>query len=290
VGWWAVRRGLAPLQSLRAQLAQRGGQALQPVQVDDAPAEVATVADALNALLARMAQLLEAERRFTADAAHELRTPIAAIRTQAQVAQLAGDDAAGREQALRQTLAGCDRASHLVTQLLTLARLEGQTDGRASPRFDLAALVRRVGAELAGQALARQQEMSLQAHQHAPVAANEALTFVLVRNLLDNALRYSPPGAQIRLVVQASADHVRLTVDDSGPGLAPADLARLGERFFRVLGHSASGSGLGWSIVRRIAQVSGAQVLAQPSALGGLQVQVRWPRAAAPEPDATIPP
>jgi two-component system sensor histidine kinase QseC len=178
----------------------------------------------------------------------------------------------------------------LVTQLLTLARLEGQTDGRASPRFDLAALVRRVGAELAGQALARQQEMSLQAHQHAPVAANEALTFVLVRNLLDNALRYSPPGAQIRLVVQASADHVRLTVDDSGPGLAPADLARLGERFFRVLGHSASGSGLGWSIVRRIAQVSGAQVLAQPSALGGLQVQVRWPRAAAPEPDATIPP
>ncbi|MGE5118231.1 MAG: ATP-binding protein [Betaproteobacteria bacterium] len=271
--WWAVRHGLAPLQRLRATLAARAPDALQPVVQAGAPAELQGLIGALNALLARIGALLESERRFTADAAHELRTPIAAIRAQAQVAQGAAGDDAARRHALEATIAGCDRAARLVDQLLTLARLDSDA-ARERRSVDLAALARTTIAELAPQALARDQQVELEAPRPCPADGDETLFAVLLRNLVDNALRYSPAGARVRVTLAGERDW-RLTVEDSGPGLGAAERARLGERFFRVLGNEASGSGLGWSIVRRIAQVQGLALAVDESpALGGLRVTV----------------
>ena len=273
--WWAVQSGTAPLRRLGVLLARRQPQALQPVELPDAPTEVAPLLAALNGLFARIGGLLESERRFTADAAHELRTPIAAIRTQAQVALGEADDTL-RAHALRATLDGCDRATRLVEQLLTLARLESDAGLLRQP-VDLGALVRRVAAELAPRALARGQQLEVIADAPCDVAGNDTLLAVLVRNLLDNALRYSPPGAPVRLVLQGTDGRVQLRVEDGGPGLADADLARLGERFFRVPGHDAPGSGLGWSIVQRIASAHGVQIEVSRSAdLGGLAVDLHW--------------
>ena len=277
--WWAVRQGLAPLRGLSRHLAGRQPQALEPLPATNLPAEMQPLVRALNGLFERIQSLIESERRFTADAAHELRTPIAAIRAQAQVALGAGPDEAQRNHALHATLAGCDRATRLVEQLLMLARLEAAPEP-APPlaTVNLSALAQRLAADLAPAALARHQTLALEAPDVCPVAANELLLGVLVRNLLDNALRYSPDGAQVLVQVGLEGGQVVLQVKDSGPGLSEAEMARLGERFYRVLGSGQSGSGLGWSIVQRIAEVLGAHVQVSRCAdLGGLQVSVRWP-------------
>ena len=240
VGWLAVRNGLAPLRHLSQALAQRQPQALDPVVLQDVPAEIDPVVKSLNALFERIQSMMASERRFTADAAHELRTPIAAIRTQAQVALGAGDDAA---------------------------------------------VALRMASELAMTALDRAQELELEAPEHAYVGADDMLTSVLVRNLLDNALRYSPESARVSLSVMSEANQVILRVEDSGAGLSDADMARLGERFYRVLGTGQTGSGLGWSIVRRIANVYHARIeVTRSIKLGGLCVTVCWNSAAKPAP------
>jgi two-component system sensor histidine kinase QseC len=281
VGWLAVRNGLAPLRQLSKALARRQPQALEPVVLKDVPAEIDPVVKSLNALFERIQTMMASERRFTSDAAHELRTPIAAIRTQAQVALGAGDDAAQRQHALLYTLAGCDRASHLVEQLLTLSRLESSSSAPPSGLVDLAAVTHRVAGELAMTALERGQELGLDAPAHAYINADDMLSSVLVRNLLDNALRYSPDAARISLAVKSEANQVTLQVEDSGAGLSEADMARLGERFYRVLGTGQTGSGLGWSIVRRIAHVYQADVeVTRSEKLGGLCVTIRWEKAA----------
>ncbi len=273
-GWVAVQRGLLPLRHLSEVLGQRRPEALEPVVLEDLPAEMQPLVAALNGLLGRIERMLESERRFTADAAHELRTPIAAIRAQAQVAL--GADEAQRQHALQTTLAGCDRATHLVEQLLTLARLEAVPAG-AADIVDLAELARRVLAELAPGALARQQQLELDVAAPCRVTGSELLLGVLLRNLVDNALRYSPDGATVLVSVALEKDGPVLRVEDSGAGMTAPEMARLGERFYRVPGHAQPGSGLGWSIVRRIAQVCGARVVTASSArLGGLAVSVHW--------------
>jgi len=277
VGWLAVRNGLAPLRHLSQALTQRQPQALDPVALSDMPTEVEPVVHSLNALFERIQTMVALERRFTADAAHELRTPIAAIRMQAQVALGAVADDAQRNRALNYTLAGCDRATHLVEQLLTLSRLESSANAAPSGVVDVSAVAQRVAADLALAALGRSQDLQLDAAPHAMIQADDMLTSVLVRNLLDNALRYSPDGARVALSIKVEAGQVTLQVEDSGPGLADADMARLGERFYRVLGTEQTGSGLGWSIVQRIAKVYGARVnVSRSAALGGLCVSVRW--------------
>lgn len=280
VGWWTVRRGLAPLRQLSQLLGQRKPQALEPLALANLPSEMEPMVRALNDLFERIDHMMISERRFTADAAHELRTPIAGIRMQAQVALGAKDDQAQRERALQATLDGCDRATRLVEQLLTLARLETAPalPDNAAQRLDLSALVRRVAATLAPSALARQQQLELDAAAPAAVVGDETLIGVLVRNLIDNALRYSPDQAQVLVSVANEAGQPVLRVQDSGPGLTAPEMARLGERFFRVLGSEQPGSGLGWSIVKRIAAVFDAQLQVRRSErLGGLAVTVRWP-------------
>lgn len=276
--WWAVRQGLAPLRQMRSQLAGRDPQTLQPVALADAPQEMAPMVDALNGLFSRIQTLLASERRFTADAAHELRTPLAALRAQAQVAQ-ASADADERRHALGGVLQACDRLARLIDQLLTLARLEAGTPAEGRATVDVAALARQLAAQAVPQALARHQDLAVDGEGPRVVQGNEPLLGVLLRNLLDNALRYSPEGAQVRLSLPAApGGNVQVVVEDSGPGLADADLARLGERFFRVLGNEAPGSGLGWSIIRRVAQSQGIGVQVDRSpTLGGLRVTLTVP-------------
>lgn len=276
--WWAIYRGMAPLRRLGGTLAGRRPDALQPVALLDAPSEMEPLVDALNDLFKRIGALMDAERRFTADAAHELRTPIAAIRAQAQVA-LGEADSALRRHALEATLEGCDRATRLVEQLLTLSRLESGAAADLDP-MDMGDVVRQVAAEMAQRAIARQQQLEVAVQTACPVIGNATLVSVLVRNLLDNAIRYSPTRAKVRLTAARSNGLVRLKVEDGGPGIAPADAARLGERFFRGMGTGESGSGLGWSIVRRIAAVHGARIsLGTSDDLGGLLVEIEWPAA-----------
>jgi two-component system, OmpR family, sensor histidine kinase QseC len=278
--WWAVARGLAPLRALGRTLASRRADDLRPLGAADAPTEMLPMLAALNGLFARIATLLESERRFTADAAHELRTPIAAIRAQAQVALAEADDALRRD-ALRHTIDGCDRATRLVEQLLTLARIEAER-APAGQRFDLAALAQAVVAEIAPRALAKQQKVEFEGAPGSVVEGDETLLRVLVRNLVDNAVRYSPARSRIEVRVAPDADEVVFEVADSGLGLDDAELRRLGERFFRVAGNDESGSGLGWSIVRRIAAAHDADLrVARSAALGGLEVRVALPSAAA---------
>lgn len=274
--WWNVRSGLQPLQRLRQALLKRETHTLSPVTLAETPQEVQPLLDALNDLLQRLAQRMDTERRFTADAAHELRTPIAAIRAQAQVALNASMEDPVRQQALLDTLAGCDRASRVVEQLLTLARVEGPQDMVAEP-IRLDQLAQHVMADLTPEALRRHQHLELLAPEPLEVRGQSTLWHILLRNLIDNALRYSPDGAVVRIqVTRLDGGHIEVSVQDSGTGLSPADMARLGERFFRVLGTSATGSGLGWSIVRHIAALQGIDVqVGQSAELGGLQVTLR---------------
>jgi two-component system, OmpR family, sensor histidine kinase QseC len=273
--WAGVFRALAPLRHLGQSVAQRDPNALHPLSPQAVVAEARPLVLALNRLFEKVTQHIDGERHFTADAAHELRTPIAAIRMQAQVA-LGAAQAADRQAALDAVLQGCDRATRLVSQLLQLARLDTEPDGGASVPCDAVAETRQTLAALAPQALARQQSLSLQAPDSLALSMPAGLVGVLVGNLVDNAQRYSPSGARIEVVWMADSS-IRLVVQDSGPGLDDHDLIRLGDRFFRVPGTGADGSGLGWSIVQRLAQryQIGVAVDRSPE-LGGLRVTLSW--------------
>jgi two-component system, OmpR family, sensor histidine kinase QseC len=290
--WWVVRRGLSPLRALSQGLYARQPQSLHAIQFSETmPSEIKPIVHALNGLFERIEGMLLAERRFTADAAHELRTPIAAIRAQAQVALGAGAHAAQRDHALQATLAGCDRATRLVEQLLMLARLEAVSENvpenvskdavkvadKATASVDLRAVCRRVLSELAPLSLARRQTLELAAPNTCFIVGDDLLVGVLVRNLVDNAIRYSQDGSRIFVYAGSEAASLILRIEDSGQGMTESEMARLGERFFRVLGHEQPGSGLGWSIVTRISKVFGATLtLNRSSTLGGLSVTVRW--------------
>jgi two-component system sensor histidine kinase QseC len=197
---------------------------------------------------------------------------------QAQVAQGA-TQSAERAAALDATVQGCDRATRLVEQLLQLARLDAETATPDAAATDLGRVAHMVVADLQSAAQARGQQVLLQTPGPVNIHLTEPLAQVLLRNLLDNALRYSPDGAQVQVHITAASAGIpaRLCVEDGGPGLTNGEMARLGERFFRVLGTGQSGSGLGWSIVRRIARLHNLRLQVDRSpALGGLRVQVSW--------------
>ena len=279
---WSVNYSVDPLRRLGLALARRKPDQDDPIAIAGTPSELAPTIDALNGLFSRTTSLLGAERRFTADAAHELRTPIAAISAQAQVA-LAETDSELRRHALHATLQGCQRAAHLVSQLLMLSRLEAEALPLMAT-LELGTLVRGVLADLTPGALNKQQTIELDAEIRCQIRGDATLLGVLVRNLADNAIRYSPPGALIRVRVDGRGDTVRLTLEDSGPGMQDEEMRRAGERFFRVLGNDQEGSGLGWSIVRRIAAVHAARLhIARSPDLGGLCVIIEWTSATATE-------
>ncbi len=277
--WLSVGRAVTPLNRLGQEVERRKARDLRPFSPEGAPREVIPLVRSLNALFERVGRLLENERRFTADAAHELRTPLAALKTQAQVAKGASDDAA-RQHALDGVIEGCDRATRLVGQLLTLARLEPDS-GRPAGQCELVGLASEVIAELAPFALARGVDIELRRFEPVSVEGHRELLSVLLRNLVDNAVRYSPRGRSVNVEVLSSGEGATISVTDEGPGVAPEERTRLGQRFYRVLGTGQSGSGLGLSIARRVAEMHSARLRFEEGGNGkGLRVVVEFHSAA----------
>jgi two-component system OmpR family sensor kinase/two-component system sensor histidine kinase QseC len=277
--WWLTALALRPLQRVAADVRRRDEQSLEPLPAAGLPDEVAPLVSALNALLQRLGQSLDTQRAFVADAAHELRSPLTALKLQLQLLKRA-DGAAERGAAIDTLAAGIERAARLVEQLLALARTEPGAPAAAPQRLDLSELVREAVADTVPLALARATVIELSADAPVWIDGDRAALAALVRNLADNAVRYSPPGARVELRVWADDGAAFLQVDDAGAGIPPAERERVFDRFYRRNPGDEAGTGLGLSIVRGVAQRHGATVKLDDSPLGGLRVGLRLPARA----------
>ena len=274
--WFGVGAGLQPLKRLKQEVKQRTANRLEPLVMTGVPEEVAPLAQALNDLFVRLQQAFEGERRFTADAAHELRTPLAALKIQAQVA-LRSTDETERQSALENVLHGVDRATRLVAQLLTLARVDPETAAMYYKPVELRSLAASVMVDIEPLAHAKQIEMTLEGCSLSKVLGDDAQLGLLLRNLLDNAIRYTPAGGKVSVTVQ-NTNGISLEVRDTGPGIAETEREQVQQRFYRITGSGEEGSGLGLSIVRRIAELHGAKLTLSDNDRGrGLLASVIWP-------------
>lgn len=276
VVWWVVSRSLAPVARVRRQVASRQADDLSPVSDENLPDEVRPLVQELNLLFDRVRHAFDAQKHFVADAAHELRSPLAALKLQVQGLQRAPDDAA-RELAVSRLVAGIDRATRLVEQMLALARHEASMAAGAKPEpVDLAEVARLAVSDAVAAAQARGIDIGIAYADEAAVVLgqSEALR-MLLRNLLENAIKYTPIEGRVDIGIARRGDIVELTVDDSGPGLPPEERERVLDRFYRSGESQAPGSGLGLAIVKSIADLHGATVALDESAtLGGLRVRV----------------
>lgn len=278
VAWAVVSASLAPVARVRRQVAAREADELAEVEEEGLPDEIRPLVHELNLLFGRVRQAFDAQKNFVAEAAHELRSPLAALRLQAQGLQRARDDTT-RQLAVERLLAGIDRATRLVEQLLTLARQQAQPSASepAQP-VALAALAAQVVAEATPAATHRQIDLGLGDSDPGTAQGHAEPLRILLTNLVDNALKYTPEGGTVDVSVRREPGKLVLTVEDSGPGIAEADRARVLDRFYRVPGSTATGSGLGLAIASAIAQLHGtALALEHSSRLGGLRVSLRLP-------------
>ncbi|WP_415033877.1 sensor histidine kinase N-terminal domain-containing protein [Azonexus sp.] len=250
--WFGLSRGLRPLHRLRQTIEKRDPADLSPIATRRVPEELDPLVDAFNAMLERMQNNVAVQQRFVADAAHQLRTPLTGLKTQAQLASRENDPAALRH-ALRQIATGVDRAGRLVNQLLTLARTEAQDNSLPHAPLDLAVLARTVVEDWVMRALQRNIDLGYEAPGAAMVMGNAFLLQELLKNLLDNALHYTPDGGQVTCRVLATEHSVFLEVEDNGIGISPEQAERVFERFYRVDDAAGEGSGLGLPIVQEIA-------------------------------------
>ncbi|HQU15929.1 MAG: hypothetical protein B7Z66_07650 [Chromatiales bacterium 21-64-14] len=274
--WGLVGRGLAPLAGLADSVGRRDAGDLHPLGEDGVPLEALPLVRALNGLLARLGAALGAQRAFVADAAHELRTPLAAITLQAQLAGRA-PGARERAAALADLDAGLRRAKRVVEQLLTLARSEPGETGHPFQPVALAALVRSVAARHLALAESKGVDLGVAAEQPGVRVSGDAPALdTLLSNLIENAVRYTPPGGQVDLASGAGPEGPWLTVSDTGPGIPTADRARVFERFYRSRDAAGPGAGLGLAIVRAVAGRHGAEVRLEDAPAGGLTVRVVW--------------
>jgi two-component system sensor histidine kinase QseC len=274
---WAVRRALVPVRLLTAELQGRRPDDLQPVREGQAPAELEPLVKAMNGLFARIETMLVRERRFTADAAHELRTPLAVLRVQWDVVRRASSELE-RAEAEAKFTAGLERMSRLVGQMLALSRLEA-TNAAASLTSEVRwpTIVEHAMHDCLVLAERRRIELACEwpppSRHPMPLLGDEHLLTVLLRNLLDNAVRYAPRGTAVTLRI--AEEH--LEVENQGEPLSPEQLLRLGERFYRPAGQHEGGSGLGLSIARRIAELHGLEVTFGAGADGkGVRVVLRF--------------
>jgi two-component system sensor histidine kinase TctE len=279
LAWLGLNRGLQPLLRLREAVASRARHEFTPFAVASVQSEVQPLVAALNQYMERLQRQIAARRRFIANAAHQLRTPLALLRTQADFA-LRSPTPEEKDEALGAILAGTRQMARLTTQLLTLSRAEAATVPRRE-RVEIAALAARVLEEHAGLALARRIDLGFEEKgAGAVVGGDPAMLRELLANLVDNALRYTPAGGRVTVRARADGKHCVIEVEDDGPGIPEAERERAFERFYRLLGTSAEGSGLGLAIVREIALASGGTVaLDAPPSGRGLLVEIRLPAA-----------
>ena len=278
--WITVGRGLSAVKRAAEDVQARDAGSLSPVSGDGLPQEIQPLVQALNGLLSRLSVALDAQRAFVADAAHELKTPLTALGLQIRLAERA-ESAEDRKHAFAELKQGLERAIHLVHQLLTLARQEPGAFEQAQEDVDLVALARNVVADFVVAADAKLIDLGIKAEMPAHVTGNPAALRILLSNLVDNAIRYSPNGGRIDVSIQSVDRTAALIVQDAGPGIPEADLARVIDRFYRVTGTQAQGSGLGLSIVKRIAETHDADITLTNTG-NGLRACVTFNRAVKP--------
>jgi two-component system sensor histidine kinase QseC len=258
--WLSITRGLDPLGVLTREIELREPDNLRPLEAGSAPREVRPMVTALNRLLHRVTHALEGERRFTANAAHELRTPLAAIQAQLHAAR-AADDEDERRRSLEQLQRGVERSIRLVGQMLTMARLDPDQTLQDVADVNLWDVAETVCADLAPLALLREQALSLDVEPGVPlVPGNADMLSMLLSNLVDNAIRYTDRGGHVDVRVRSEASGALIEVHDDGPGIAPAQRERVFERFYRIAGVEPAGTGLGLAICRRIAELHGTRI------------------------------
>jgi two-component system sensor histidine kinase TctE len=290
--WFGLGQGIAPLNDVQARIRGRRADDLSPIDEHDAPEEIAPLVDSINDLLRRLQQSLQTQKRFVADAAHQMKTPLAGLRMQAELAQRQTDPEELRA-SLRQIGRGVERTTRLVNQLLALARAENQ-GGAARAVHELLDL-RQPASEVLQELAALAFDKGLEVEFDSPplplaVRGNPLLLHELVKNLLDNAIAYTPSGGSVALRLRATTGEglraaeplVELVVEDSGPGIPPAERALVFEPFYRILDNGSEGSGLGLAIVREIARQHGAEIRLdhlhpQREKDRGLRVTVRFP-------------
>jgi two-component system OmpR family sensor kinase len=278
--WLTIGRGLRPLDRIASALGRRTPDSLAALSQDGLPSEIVPLVQALNDLLARLARALESQKAFVADAAHELRTPLTAVQLQIQLAERAKTEEE-RKTAFAQLKQGQTRAAHLVQQLLTLARQEPGVAAQPHSAVDLAEVMRLVVSEHAALAAERNIDLGVSHQEEARIAGDFEALRVMLGNLIDNALRYTPPGGTVDVALQLREGATVLEVSDTGPGIPEADRERVFDRFYRREIDRASGSGLGLAIVKNIADRHHAGILLQDRETGpGLRVCVSFPPGA----------
>ncbi len=274
--WFGVGFGLRPLERVAAALRRRRPDALDPLPAEGLPQEVRPLADSLNDLLARLDHAFAAQRQFVGDAAHELRTPLTALQLQLQNLERAPDEAA-RSAAIGELRAGLSRASRLVEQLLAMARLDPEAPGSRAP-VDLGALVRSVLAEVEPLADQKDIDLGLAASAPANVPGEQDALRLMLRNLVDNAVRYTPRGGRVDVSIRTAGDTAEIEVVDTGPGIPAGERERVFDRFYRGPGSGTQGSGLGLAIAKRVVQRHGGSISLDEGAQGrGLKVTVTLP-------------
>ncbi len=267
--WFALSRGLTPLAELQERIRARPHDDLSPIDPRQVPEEISPLVGSFNDMLERLAQTVEMQKRFIADAAHQMKTPLAGMRMQSELA-LRQVDPEEIHRSLEQLAKSSESATRLVNQLLALARAENQPHaGLAFEAVDLAQLARAVVQDWVQASFAHRIDFGLELPDQAPgrlaeeppvIAGNAMMLRELLSNLIDNALRYTPQGGSVTVRVRRDGEHVLIEVEDTGPGIAPAERAHVFERFYRILGSNVQGSGLGLAIVREIAQQHGAEI------------------------------
>ncbi|CAG1017245.1 two-component system, OmpR family, sensor histidine kinase TctE [Burkholderiaceae bacterium] len=278
--WGGIRTGLAPLWRMRALVEDRAPNDLTPIELDAAPLEVRALAKAINTLLAEVRESVTAQKRFISDAAHQLRTPLAGLKSQTELALNETDDPVLKER-LQRVNQSAARSAHLVNQLLTLARAEPESAGlHGKARFDMRKLAADLSAELVPRAIAAGVDLGFEGgSDESPlhVMGNASLMREALTNLIDNAIRYAGRGKVVTVGVQAHGPQVVVTVEDNGPGLPEADRERVFQRFVRAT-YDGTGCGLGLSIAKEIATRHGGTVVLEAAHPTGLRAVIRLPR------------
>jgi two-component system, OmpR family, sensor histidine kinase QseC len=276
--WLIVSRTLRPMKQLKAQLACREAGNLQALSTDKLPDEMLPIVEQINSLFSMLEQAFTNERNFSSDASHELRTPLAGLLTQIQVAQKT-DNADVRDQALQKAKQAVSRMTHMVQQLLTLSRVQNQSTVIHKQITDLSNILISVITDMDHVAHDKQIELELQsADENLQIIANPQLLQVLIRNILDNAIKYSPQGSRVKIHCRKHNEQLWLCIEDSGPGVADEDYQRITQRFYRCVetANTVEGSGLGLSIVQRIVSLHSADIRFAKSVLGGLKVVLKF--------------
>ena len=279
--WFALSRGLAPLERMQRRIRERRPDDLSPINPHDAPEELGPLVASFNDLLDRLGTSIAAQKRFIADAAHQMKTPLAGLRTQAELALRETDPRALRR-SLEQVVESSQRAAHMINQLLALARTENLRNAIQLEEMDLAPLARAVAVEWVPEAIRQGIDFGFESDDApAPAAAHPILLRELLNNLIDNALGYTPAGGQVTVRLGREGRETLLEVEDTGPGIPPEERLLVFERFYRILGTETSGSGLGLPIVAEIADQHGARVSiadgGPADAPRGTKVTVRFP-------------